>query len=68
MKTSPSSSPSETFSDVLSMCCGKQKCPEARYFSDGSLEIRDDEAGAAPVRMSPEQLSLFRRWLASRGT
>jgi len=36
------------------MCCGFKKCPTVRVFEDGSVELRDDEEGATPVKMRPE--------------
>lgn len=53
--------------DVLSMCCGKQKCPEFRKLADGSVEIRDDDAGVKPMLITSDQASELRSWLKDRG-
>jgi hypothetical protein len=31
------------------MCCGYKRCPTVRVFSDGSIEIADDDARAGSV-------------------
>ena len=31
------------------MCCGYKKCPRVRVFSDGSIEVSDDDSSAGSV-------------------
>jgi hypothetical protein len=31
------------------MCCGYKRCPKVRVFSDGSVELSDDDARAGSV-------------------
>lgn len=41
------------------MCCGSRKCPTVKVFDDGSIEISDDDIGATPVKLNPEQVARF---------
>ncbi len=39
------------------MCCGHRKCPTVKIFDDGSMELSDNDTGAPPVKLSPEQVA-----------
>lgn len=41
------------------MCCGHKRCPEIKIFDDGSVELSDNDTGAPPVKLNPEQVARF---------
>jgi len=39
------------------MCCGYKKCPQVKFFDDGSVELTDDDVEAGSVgtiKLHPE--------------
>lgn len=53
----------ETVVEELDMCCKSKKCPRVAVLSSGDLLVRDDDAGAVPVRFSAAQASQLRELL-----
>lgn len=50
------SAPRNVYSEIMS-CCGYRRCPEVKLFSDGSVELSDDdpEAGSVgTIKLRPE--------------
>ncbi len=52
--------------EELDMCCKKAKCPRVQVLSSGDVLVRDDDAGAVPVRFTAEQAGELRRLLERR--
>lgn len=54
--------------ESLTLCCGGRKCPTITHNSgeNASYRLSDDEEGATPVQMSPDQFEELIRWGAKR--
>lgn len=50
-------------------CCGYKRCPVAKLFADGSLELVDQDDGKHErIALAPEQVQQLRELLAVRGS
>jgi len=48
------------------MCCGYKKCPTLRVYSDGSVELTDDDTASGSIgtiKLAPEQARALARRL-----
>lgn len=53
----------ETVVEELDFCCKGKRCPRVQVLSSGDLLVRDDDAGAVPVRLTVAQQGELRRLL-----
>lgn len=51
------------------LCCGHKRCPEAKLFEDGSIELTDDDAeigSVGTIKLRPEAVDRIAELIAQR--